>query len=112
MGYKPANFLALCKFLLKPTLRETSPMCHKLACAALNFALLFSLATLSFAQQSNWPQWRGPARDGKSTDTGLLKSWPAGGPKRVWMFENCGTGFGAPAVVDGRIYIMGARGAE
>jgi outer membrane protein assembly factor BamB len=62
------------------------------------------------AQQADWPQWRGPDRTGLSKEAGLLKSWPEGGPRRVWMFEDCGTGFGGPAIVDGRIYIMGARG--
>ncbi len=29
---------------------------------------------------ADWPQWRGPQRDGISRETGLLKQWPAGGP--------------------------------
>jgi hypothetical protein len=46
------------------------------------------------AQAANvdWPQWRGPNRDDVSTETGLLKSWPPGGPKRIWVFDNAGTG--------------------
>jgi len=32
----------------------------------------------------DWPQWRGPNRDGISKETGLLKQWPEGGPKQLW----------------------------
>lgn len=35
------------------------------------------------ARAEDWPQWRGPHRDGKSAETGLLKTWPAGGPPLV-----------------------------
>jgi hypothetical protein len=59
--------------------------------------------------QADWPQWRGPNRDDISTETGLLKSWPEGGPRRVWLFEDCGLGYAGPAVVGDRLYIMGAR---
>ena len=33
---------------------------------------------------ADWPQWRGPRRDGVSQETGLLKEWPRGGPKLLW----------------------------
>ena len=36
------------------------------------------------------PQWHGPNRDAKSTETGLLKSWPPAGPPLLWYL-------GAPA---------------
>jgi outer membrane protein assembly factor BamB len=32
----------------------------------------------------DWPQWRGPNRDGVSAERGLLKAWPAGGPPLAW----------------------------
>jgi outer membrane protein assembly factor BamB len=59
---------------------------------------------------ADWPQWRGPNRDGKSAETGLLKSWPEGGPPRVWMYTAGGNGYGGPAVVGGKLYFMGVRG--
>jgi hypothetical protein len=31
--------------------------------------------------EPDWPQWRGPRRDGISDEKGLLSSWPEGGPK-------------------------------
>lgn len=39
-----------------------------------------------------WPQWRGPNRDGVSTESGLLKNWPEGGPKLLWEIKGLGTG--------------------
>jgi len=55
----------------------------------------------------NWPQWRGPKRDGISTDTGLLTTWPAGGPKLLWEAKGAGKGFASLAIVGGKIYTMG-----
>jgi outer membrane protein assembly factor BamB len=59
--------------------------------------------------RADWPQWRGPNRDGISTEAGLLKSWPEGGPHRVWLYENAGVGYGGPAVVGGRLFLLGTR---
>ncbi|MDC0936635.1 PQQ-like beta-propeller repeat protein [Pirellulales bacterium] len=74
--------------------------CH-LACAALLF--------VSPAFAEDWPQWRGPERDDLSQETGLLQDWPEGGPKLAWVSRDCGIGYGGPAIVDGRIYILGSR---
>jgi outer membrane protein assembly factor BamB len=57
-----------------------------------------------------WPQWRGPNRDGKSLETGLLKKWPEGGPPLAWKTTGLGLGFGSIAVVKGRIYASGDVG--
>jgi len=65
--------------------------------------------SLNPAAAADWPQWRGPNRDGKSPETGLLKSWPEGGPPRVWMYSSGGNGYGGPAVVGGKLYFMGVR---
>lgn len=67
--------------------------------------LLFTL-TLSAA---DWPQWRGPDRTDITKETGLLKAWPEGGPKRVWLFENAGQAYSGPAIVKGRLYTLGTR---
>ncbi|HYH68963.1 MAG TPA: PQQ-binding-like beta-propeller repeat protein [Urbifossiella sp.] len=56
---------------------------------------------------TDWPQWRGPNRDGKSAETGLLKSWPKDGPPLAWTASGLGDGFGTPTVVGGKIYVMG-----
>lgn len=55
----------------------------------------------------DWPQWRGPARDGKSAETGLLKQWPADGPAMAWKIDGLGAGFSTPSVADGKIYLVG-----
>jgi outer membrane protein assembly factor BamB len=56
-----------------------------------------------------WPQWRGPNRTDVSTETGLLKKWPDGGPKQVWINKNAGLGYSAPAIVGGKLFTMGTR---
>jgi outer membrane protein assembly factor BamB len=61
---------------------------------------------------ADWPQWRGPDRTGVSRETGLLKAWPADGPKLAWKAIGLGEGHAAPAVAKGRIYGMGLRGDE
>ena len=56
-----------------------------------------------------WPTWRGPNRDGKSPDTGLLKSWPAGGPKRLWHVKGIGSGYSSVSTAGGLVYITGHK---
>jgi len=76
--------------------------------------IVTTLALLSFilpAQAIDWPQWRGPNRDGVSPAQGLLEKWPEDGPKLAWKTRGVGTGFSSVAVVKGRIYTMG-DGAE
>jgi outer membrane protein assembly factor BamB len=58
----------------------------------------------------DWPQWRGPNRDGISPETGLLEKWPEGGPRLVWRAAGAGSGYSSMAVADGRIHTLGARG--
>jgi outer membrane protein assembly factor BamB len=58
----------------------------------------------------DWPQWRGPNRDGRSAETGLLKAWPAGGPPLAWRATGAGEGYSSFATSQGRLYTLGARG--
>src|SRR5262249_10282552 len=67
------------------------------------------LAVHLAAQADDWPQWRGPNRDGISKETGLLKVWPEEGPKLAWTFKELGQGFSGPAIVGNRIYIGGTK---
>jgi outer membrane protein assembly factor BamB len=60
-------------------------------------------------KMGGWPQWGGPARNGISPEKGLLKTWPKEGPVLVWTFEDAGLGYTAPAVVGGKVYLMGSR---
>jgi len=56
---------------------------------------------------TGWPQWRGPNRDGKSLDTGLLKAWPDGGPKQKWQVDGLGSGYSTVSIGGGQIYATG-----
>src|SRR5438045_2648712 len=62
------------------------------------------------APEPEWPQWRGPLRNGVSSETGLLKQWPANGPVVTWSISNLGEGYGSLAVRGDRIYVQGASG--
>jgi outer membrane protein assembly factor BamB len=72
---------------------------------------LVTFATLSAARAAafDWPEWRGPARDGVSKETGLMKQWPADGPKKLWSYSAAGMGYSGFAVAAGKLYTMGTR---
>lgn len=72
--------------------------------------LLFAIQSLATA--ADWPQWRGPNRDGISSETGLLASWPAGGPRLVWKAKGLGAGYSSFAVVGGRLFTQGQQGNQ
>lgn len=71
------------------------------ACA---FAAVFSTALAA-----DWTQWRGPGRKDHSPDKGLLKEWPASGPKQVWLFKNAGLGYAGYSIAGDRLFTMGLR---
>ena len=64
------------------------------------------------AYAADWPQWRGPNRDGISKETGLLDSWPAGGPHLFWKTQGLGEGHSSFAVVGDRLYTQGQQGNQ
>lgn len=65
------------------------------------------LGSLSALTAADWPQWRGPERDGQSAETGLLKKWPKDGPPLAWRVKGTGGGFSSLAVADDRIITLG-----
>ena len=69
--------------------------------------LVLTIAAVS-ASAADWPQFHGPNRDNKSPDTGLLKTWPEGGPPRIWEAAGIGEGYSTVAIVGNRIYTTGA----
>ncbi len=71
--------------------------------------ILFLLALTTTLFAADWPQYRGLNRDGVSKETGLLKSWPASGPRVVWRTP-VGEGYSSLAVVGSRVYTMDADG--
>ena len=60
----------------------------------------------------DWPQWQGPDRNGLSSETGLLKQWPASGPPLVWSVSSLGAGYGSIAIKDDRIFVQGSNGRQ
>jgi outer membrane protein assembly factor BamB len=74
--------------------------------------LLYTLSTGRVGWTDDWPQFRGPARDGKSAETGLLKKWPEGGPGLLWSVEGLGIGYSSVAVADGFVYTTGMLDGE
>jgi outer membrane protein assembly factor BamB len=77
-----------------------------------SFAILLfvSCAVQIALAADDWPQWRGVNRDGHSADTGLLKQWPADGPKLLWKASGVGAGYTNVAVVGDRVFLMGDLG--
>ncbi len=67
---------------------------------------------ISIASASDWPQWRGPDRNGLSEEKGFLKEWPKAGPNLVWKASDIGRGYSTPAVVGDRLYVLGSEGTE
>jgi outer membrane protein assembly factor BamB len=70
------------------------------------------LLTVTGAAAADWPQWRGPNRDGHSPEKGLLQEWPKDGPKLLWQITDAGSGYSTPAVIGDRLYVLGNEGLE
>jgi outer membrane protein assembly factor BamB len=70
--------------------------------------LLITLALLLVppvaAHAADWPQFRGPNRDGTSGETGLLRAWPEGGPELLWETPMA-QGYAAAAIHSGKVYV-------
>jgi outer membrane protein assembly factor BamB len=56
-----------------------------------------------------WPQFNGTRRDNRSDETGLLETWPEGGPPLSWAARGLGNGYSSVAVVDGVVYTLGNK---
>jgi len=85
-----------------PTPSKIPMLAAALVC--LTLALVLAPAP---ALSESWPQWRGPNRDGRSPETGLLQAWPDGGPPMSWKATDLGGGFSSVSIADGRIYTLG-----
>jgi outer membrane protein assembly factor BamB len=60
----------------------------------------------SVALEAQWPQWRGPDRNGNIAATGTPK-WPAAW-KRAWRVD-VGEGYSSPVVAGGRAFVHSRR---
>ncbi|MDA7633612.1 PQQ-like beta-propeller repeat protein, partial [bacterium] len=76
----------------------------------MGLGLLAAITIPSLSNADSWPQWRGPNRDGKSTETDLLEKWPEQGPTIVWKATKLGDGYATPSVDQGKIFGTGYRG--
>lgn len=66
------------------------------------------LASTSLAA-ADWPQWRGPVRDGRVTESNLLTKWPAEGPKQLWRADGLGEGYSSYSIANGKLYTQGQK---
>jgi outer membrane protein assembly factor BamB len=71
--------------------------------------ILSAGGVVSTRDADDWPQWRGPRRDGVSAEKGLMKAWPAGGPRQAWHVKGAGDGYSSFSVAGGRLFTLGAR---
>jgi outer membrane protein assembly factor BamB len=78
--------------------------------------MLATLCLVTFSatlvSADDWPQWRGPHRDGRSTETGLSKDWNKQPPKHLWTVGGMGRGFASLSIVKGHIYTTGNIGGS
>jgi outer membrane protein assembly factor BamB len=84
--------------------------CRLLLCAAC------LLGAPGVAGADDYPQWRGPRRDGHAREQGLLQRWPPGGPKLLWKAANLveagSFSYSTPVIARGRIFLLGAQKNE
>jgi outer membrane protein assembly factor BamB len=91
-------------------LREYHPedvSMHRIAEAILTvLAVAITLLSLPAValRADDWPQWRGPNRDGVCNEAGLMESFPAEGLKVRWRAP-VGWGWSSPVVAQGRVYV-------
>jgi outer membrane protein assembly factor BamB len=66
---------------------------------------LILASALSFSHAADWPQFMGPNGDATSSEKGLLRAWPAGGPKVLWA-TSMGPGYGGAAIRQSKVYVL------
>lgn len=82
---------------------------HKLLAAIITVLVL---TAGGMVRADDWPQWRGPHRDGISQEKGLLQQWPQEGPKLLWEANAIGFGFATPSVVADHLYLLSNKGLD
>jgi outer membrane protein assembly factor BamB len=79
-------------------------------CLPLAVLLVASWSMSVRGEPGDWPQWRGPNRDAVSTETGLLKRWPSGGPRLLWTATGLGVGYSTVSLQKDRLFTLGEEG--
>jgi outer membrane protein assembly factor BamB len=73
---------------------------------------IFSLLVIACQSiAADWPHFLGPAYNGTSTETKLLREWPAEGPRKLWEFPK-GSGHSGPVVSGGRVVLFHSAGGQ
>ena len=70
--------------------------------------LIVGLLCTPELRADDWPQWRGPNRDGVWRETGILEAIPRSGLKVRWRVR-IGRGYSGPVVVQGRVFVTDHR---
>lgn len=84
---------------VKAFLKASAPLLALLAAGA----ALVEPASAAPASRGDWPQFRGAHQDGRSAAKGLLREWPAAGPKLLWR-QAIGEGYASVVAVGDRVY--------
>lgn len=69
--------------------------------------ILLVVCLLPNGNAEDWPQWRGPNRDGKSTESKVDLDWTDGPPGLLWKTEGLGSGYSSVSVAGGVLYTTG-----
>lgn len=84
---------------------EWSEAMMRTSACAVRFVLAWmTAATASLAVAEDWPQWRGPTRDGVWRETGLMTKFPAATLPAKWSMP-IGSGYSGPTVAAGRVFV-------
>ena len=75
-------------------------------------SILICAVIAGAAAAADSPQFRGPNRDGKFPETGLLKEWPENGPPVLWVANGIGEGYASPSIVGDTLYVPGMLEGE
>ena len=72
------------------------------------FSLLALVVLAPAARADDWPQWRGPMRDGAWREDGIMEKFPEDGLKIAWRAE-AGGGWSSPVVANGRVFLADSK---
>ncbi|HNY26591.1 MAG TPA: PQQ-like beta-propeller repeat protein [Candidatus Sumerlaeota bacterium] len=78
----------------------------------LSLSMCLAFFATGAVEAADWPQWRGPDRNGISKESGLLQEWPKEGPALAWKVDKLGGGDSAPTIAGGRIFFMSNLGED
>lgn len=73
-------------------------------CASVAMGLITLTSVLGAARADDWPQWRGPGRDGVWRETGIIEKFDKPRIDVLWRAPIAG-GYSGPTVAQGRVYV-------